>query len=77
MFDPGFDTGAKTKNPHDVVLRDKPKSSGKIKINDPVDFTDDDGILTIDGTDLQYQIDENYDLSKIISETEKNLKNKK
>lgn len=77
LFDPGFDTGAKTKNPHDVVLRDKPKSSGKIKMNDPVDLPDDDSILTIDGTDLQYQIDENYDLSKIISETEKNLKNKK
>ena len=77
LFDAGFDSGVKTKNPYDVVLGDKPKSSGKIKMNDPANFPDDDSILTIDRTDLEYKIDENYDLSKIIAETENNLKNKK
>jgi pilus retraction protein PilT len=73
-FDSGFDSSAETKNPYDVVLGDNPQSSGKIKMNDQANLRDYGTILTIDSNDPVYNIDGDYDLSKIIVETKEKLK---
>ena len=76
VFDSGFDSTVKTKNFSKVPFVDRRQSSEKTKINDQSSLLDAENILTIDPTDPHYSIDESYDLSEIIAETEKNFENK-
>jgi twitching motility protein PilT len=77
LFDSGFDSRTKTENPREIALGDKQQSDGKIKRNDQLNLLDAETTLSLDHTDSQYSIEESYDLSEIIAQTEKNFKNKK
>jgi hypothetical protein len=77
VFDAGFDSRGKIKNQRNVFSGGKPQSGSKIKINDQGNLLDNENILTIDRPDPQYSIDESYDLSEIIAETNKNFENNK
>jgi len=76
VFDAGFDSRGKTKNQRNAFPGGKLQSSSKTKINDPGNLLDNENILNFDHTDPQYSIDESYDLSDIIAETNKNFENK-